>query len=54
MTEAEWVQKLNAIAREVDAIFASVHPSVAATLTAELVRKYRALAQSNNVMPDAK
>ena len=53
MTEDEWVKKLNALARDMDEIAGSVHPSTAAALTADLREKYRALAQSNKVTPNA-
>ena len=52
MTEDEWVKKLNALARDMDEIAGSVHPSTAAALTADLREKYRALAQSNKVTPN--
>lgn len=41
---ADWVKKLNALSREMDEMAGSVHPSMAADITAVLRGKYRALA----------
>lgn len=53
MNEDEWVRKLNTIAREMDDLAGSVHPSVVFEVTAYLRKKYKALAQSKNVAPNA-
>ncbi len=44
LTTEEWVRRVNALAREIDAVAASVHPSVWPEQLADLHEKYRRLA----------
>ena len=53
MSVDDWVKKLNALANEMDEIAGSVHPATAMALTSDLREKYRALAQSDKVTPNA-
>lgn len=46
MTTDQWVSKLNAVAREMDAICQSSHPATWDAQTAELREKYRSLAKA--------
>jgi hypothetical protein len=48
----DWVKKLNSLSREMDELAGSVHPSMAADITAALRGKFRALAQGNKVVPN--
>lgn len=52
MTVDDWVKKLNALAREMDERADSVHPSAVSEITADLRKKYKALAQSDKVTPN--
>lgn len=49
----DWVKKLNSLSREMDELAGSVHPSMAADITAGLREKFRALAQRNKAVPNA-
>jgi hypothetical protein len=49
MSTDEWVKQVNRLAREIDEIAASMHPSAWPEQLGELFRKYERLAK---VMPD--